>query len=252
MRWKKATGKKRVVLTARDMDILTFTGLCGYISSEQVAREWFKSRDRARHRLRDLFQAGLVDLSIVCSTRPNLVSLTRLGTKTVAKVRPSVKARLKTTRAIPVAGLEHHLAIVDARFFAAALRLRTGWCLAAWGGGQGELASELGLPQFRLRPDAAFVLTNHTRTCICCLEVDCGTEGTPVLDSKIERYGDLLGHGGIQELWVVVTAGVGRQETLKKLIAKGGLGRWTRFLTPSSINARPVAGFPRKLGGRGV
>jgi hypothetical protein len=107
------------VLVSRDYDLLAFTGLCRYVSTDQIARAFFPSEDRARRRLRVLLDAGLIVVLVADSTRPNLVSLTRRGIAVVAERSPKVAERLRTSGAVRLSAIDHHLAIVDARLFAA-------------------------------------------------------------------------------------------------------------------------------------
>ena len=56
---KRGTGP--VVLTDRDIELLCLVGLCRYVSTNQLAREFFPSLDRARRRMREQLAAeGLV------------------------------------------------------------------------------------------------------------------------------------------------------------------------------------------------
>ena len=104
----------------RDLDILTLVGLCRFVTTLQVARDLFPSEDRARRRLRQLFDAKLVAVTLTSSTQPNLISLTREGHELIKAHRPELAARIRRTGLIRLGELERHLLLVDARLYAAA------------------------------------------------------------------------------------------------------------------------------------
>src|SRR5690349_4337175 len=108
--------RARVVeLTERDVECLTLIGLSGYVSLEQLEREFFPSRDRCCRRLRQLFDGRLVQITLAGSTRPNLVSLTHRGLSVVVNHAPDLEGRARLAGAIRLIGVPHHLAVVDAR-----------------------------------------------------------------------------------------------------------------------------------------
>jgi hypothetical protein len=104
----------------RDLDILTLVGLCRFLTTPQVARDLFPTEDRARRRLRQLFDAKLIAVTLTSSTQPNLISLTREGHEMLKAHRPELAARIRRTGLIRLGELERHLLLVDARLYAAA------------------------------------------------------------------------------------------------------------------------------------
>src|SRR5688572_23286116 len=84
-----------VVLTERDLDLLTFVGLVGYASQDQLAGEFFTSRDRCRRRTRQLVDVGYLRITLVDSRAPYLLSLTSSGLRVLEAERPEVAERVR-------------------------------------------------------------------------------------------------------------------------------------------------------------
>lgn len=254
------TRQKKVVVqkTERDIQLLTLVGLCKYVSSIQVARTFFAhNRKNSDRRLRKLYHAGLIDLSITGSRLPNLVTLTRPGLALLKKKSPSVATRCSRLTSIPLSGVEHHLGIVDVRLATAKRCQETpGWQLLRWENGRGDLYRQLGLASYRLQPDALFEMLRWRSELVCALEVDLKTEPLSVLTDKLDgRYDRALKDRVIDQLWVALKGGVERKYHVQATARRLGIGAQVVVLaladlqgTDSGGKVRPGAGGVRGLG----
>lgn len=240
-----------VVLTPRDYELLQLVGITRYLSTEQVARELFPTVDRCRRRLRALFDAGLVRVTLAGSTKPNLVSLTRHGLTTLAREDPTLGVSLHLPGVIRLAGIEHHLGVVDARLYLAALARRDGGTVQAFESAAGALGRALGFANGPLRPDAVARLAFADGATTVALEVDTGSEASRALAPKFARYRDILG-SVVEELWVIASGGPGRLAHVAALAAAAGVGEATRILPVELVRARPVVAPPGRVGGTGA
>jgi hypothetical protein len=243
-------------LIPRDYEMMLFVGLCKYVCTGQLKQEFFTSLNRARRRIRKLFDAGLLDIHVAGSTSQNLVSLSKEGLALVKKSFPQLTERLNRPGTISLAGVEHHLAVVDVRQYLATLTQTRSWALLGWQSGSGALAQELGLLQFRLRPDALAEIETNTNpgTITLGIEVDCGTENMGfTLAGKLDKYGQVFLSGDlIDELWIVVTGGKLRQQSLEEQVRQAGLEQWTRVIAHSLLLTRPVVSVVDEAAGQGV
>ena len=235
-------GKARPLnLTERDFDLLALVGSCRYLSTTQVASEFFPSTDRCRRRLRQLYDGGLLRVTLAGSTVPNLLSLTSAGVSVVGERDPELEARLRLPGAIALSGIRHHLGIVDVRLYLTALAAMRGHLLRRWTGGGGAFARDLDLPRFGLTPDGLAELEVVGRSWRLAVEVDCGTETRRVLQAKLVRYAAVFeAELDLGELWVVVDAGAARERLLHELVLEAGLGERTRLMPLPHCQARPV------------
>lgn len=229
-----------VVLTERDLDVLTVVGLCRFVSTEQLSRECFPSLDRCQRRLRQLLDGGFVRVTLSASTEPNLVSLTPTGLTLLADRRPEVGSRAHLAGAINLVGVEHHLLLVDARLYLAVLVRSEGGRLLRLEGGQGGLAEELGLRHAGLMPDGLAELQLDSGTVRLAVEADCGTEVGKILAAKLRRYREAFDTEALAEVWVVVSGGAGRRSGIEALARQVGVAEWTRVMTREHVVARPV------------
>jgi len=241
---------KPVVFTERDFNILLLTGLNRYLSTAQLAREFFTSADRCQHRLRQLYDAGYLNITLAGSTHSNLLSLTSLGLSVVVKAQPGLAGRLHLAGAIRLAGVRHHLLVADARLYVAALAKQQGSTLWRWSNSGGEMSEEIGLEKYRLEPDGLAELQTPQGILRLAVEADCGTETATVVEHKLEKYAAVIPIGLVRELWLVVAGGKKRQDTLTTLAEKTGLAKYTRLFTAQQINERPVKQPPERLAGR--
>jgi len=237
-----------VVITKRDIDVMILTGLCRYLSAEQLARELFPSINRCRRRVRQLFDAGLLRITLASSIKSNLVSLTRKGKAVIGEHAPKVAQRIRLLeRGINLTGVEHHLGVVDARLYAAALSERLNKPLVHWDNAGGRQGRELGLPHWHLQPDG---LAEFARGVYVAVEVDCGSEPRSVLTDKLERYNGVAHEGTVDALWIVVLGGVQRQQSILGLVENHGLEQWARVMSREHIVARPARDLPARAGNR--
>lgn len=227
-------------ITSRDMDLLLLVGLTRTISAEQLAREFFPTADRCRRRLRRLFDTGYIRVTLFSSNQPSLVSLSRSGLALVESSWPDLATGLHLPGAISLAGVPHHLAVVDVRLYLAALVESEGGRLLAFESGKGRLARELRLNAYHLVPDALAELQIGNDGFVIGSEVDCGTEGLRALQAKLTKYRDLFNQGELEELWVIVVGNEVRQRSLVELVVKAKLADVTRVMNVNHLTLRPV------------
>lgn len=233
------------MLTAWDFDALILVGLCRYMTALQVARGTGRTLDRARRRLRRLFDAGYFDFALVSSNAPTLVSLSTAGVAAVRERHPELAARLgRPAAAIAQAGVNHHLGVVDARLYTVAWGESRGTRLVRWANAGGDVARELGLPAFHVEPDGVAQFDARLGgPRFVAVEVDCAaTEpaGSVVAD-KLDRYTAVFAAHGLDRLWVVVKdAAPERLRTVAALVARAGLAERVRVVDHALIVARPV------------
>lgn len=228
-----------VALTERDIDLLTLIALVRYLSLTQAAREFFPSTDRARRRVRLLFDAGYLAITLTASTSPNLLSLTRSGLLAVFERVPSrLGKQLRLAGPIRLAGVKHRLAITDTRLFAAHLGIACGLPLIRWSQAGGELSRERGLDVLHLDPDGIAELTGNR---FIAAEIDCSTEALGVLRSKLSRYAQAATSRRLHGLWLVLLGGTERTENVRALVREAGLSGWALVLTHAQVLSRPVA-----------
>jgi hypothetical protein len=241
-----------IQLAERDFQLLTLVGLCRYVSSVQVARAFFAgSRTNGDRRLRKLYHASLVDISMTGSQRPNIVSLSRQGLDLLKERSPELARRCSRLTSIPLTGIEHHLGIVDVRL-AVAKRCQedSGWSLSHWENGRGERYRQLGLSRYRLQPDALFDLTCVDQEKVCALEVDLGTEPLSILADKLDgRYDLALADGVIDELWLAVEGGAARVGNVKQLIERLGLAHKSKTVSLQELRGNGSGGSTRRRAG---
>lgn len=239
VRGKRANGGRRVVLVERDLDVLALVALYRYLSTEQVARDLFPSEDRCRRRLRQLYDAGYVNLHIMASNEPAIVTLTASGLNGLGQDRPDVAENVHLPGPLRLAGLPHHLAVVDARQYVRALARADGGVVVRCERGQRGLARDLGLDEARLVPDAVERLVFGRDIVTISVELDRGTEGSRVLGQKLVRYKPVLDSGKL-ELWIVLSGGEGRRRNVESLVRDAGLAEHTRVMDVEHVRARPV------------
>lgn len=229
------------MLTERDYEVLLLAGVCGYVTRVQIARELFTSFTRCYRRTIALFDDGLLEVTLLGSTAPDLLSLTAQGLEVVRERFPEVAQGLRVPGPLKRTGVLHRLAVVDARLYARAYGEACGTPLLEWSGAGGPLWEELGIGEHGLRPDGLLVLDDGNDGQRIAVEVDAGTEPSKVLDDKLRRYRSALAAGCVDELWVVVAgAGEGRLESLRRLVARLELAASTRVMPLCAVCHRPV------------
>lgn len=233
---------RALVLTERDYDLLFMLAEHRYLATDQVARELFPTPDRCRRRVRQLYDAGYLAVTLVSSTSPNVLSLARDGVRALEDVDPTYAEAVRLPGAMRQAGISHHLACADTRMYVQALAEQRGEVLARWSNNGGAIGRHLGLAAWHLEPDglADIELASGSVVTIAC-EVDCGTETVRVLNAKLARYAAVFeADPGLDELWVVVASGEGRLRTIVDLVHAEGLEPWTRVMPLDHLTARPV------------
>jgi hypothetical protein len=234
----RASKRPVVALTERDVDLLVLVGLCGYLSLTQVAREFFCSEDRARRRVRKLYDGSLIAFTLTSSVEPNLLSLTRQGLLAVAsRVPSSLAERLRLGGPIRLAGVRHRLATSDTRIYAAHLGRKRGTPLTRWSTAGGELGRERGLDKLHLAPDG---LAEYQGNQYIAAEIDCSTEALGVLDSKFARYAQAAREKRLDGLWLVVIGGQDRRANLQALVDAAGLSGWALVIVHDQLLRRPI------------
>jgi len=246
-----------IVLTERDIQALVLTGLCGYVTGEQLAREFFPSADRSRRRLRQLFDAGLVRVHAVASNQAALVALTSAGLAALRARAPEAAARARLPGPINLAGIVHHVGVVDLRLYVAALGGIGGPRLLAWANAGADLAREAGFHAHRLEPDAVFDLDGEHRAGLAggvarvAGEFDASTESGPALARKLAAYRAALADACCDELWLVAAGGPQRRAAVADIVHAAGIADRTRLFTVEDIVARPARLPPGFVGAAG-
>jgi hypothetical protein len=234
----RASKRPVVALTGRDVELLILIGLCRYLSLAQATREFFPSEDRARRRIRQLFDAGLLAVTLSSSIEPNLLSLTRLGLAAVLERIPSeLGERVRMAGPIRLAGVRHRLAITDTRIYASHFGRQRGTPLTRWSNAGGELGRERGLDKLHLAPDgmAEFAGSHYVGA-----EIDCSTESLSVLRSKFDRYRTAAVDQQLHGLWLVVIGGEERQANLRRLVDAAQLSGWAAIIPHDQLLTRPI------------
>jgi len=264
---QKREDESTVNQTDRDIEVETLAGLTSYLTSQQIARELFPSLDRARRRLRQLYDSGYLNVVLSGSNQPNLVTLTAKGKAAVVERCPELAGRLRVVRQIHQAAVEHHLGVVDCRLYAADLGVQCQTPLLAWDNAGGSLQRQLGLFQHGLKPDglAEFARSQHGSrdsdrgSWFVCVEFDCGTEPLSVLRKKAERYLAVACEGQVDSLWLVAKARPSRQRRIAGLLREQGLEQWARLIPHEHTLIRPAqkppkvhekSGEPARAGGQ--
>lgn len=240
---RKPTGAA-LALTERDLDVLTLTGLCRYVSTNQLGREFFPTLDRARRRLRSLFDAGYLSITLASSTLPNLVSLTRKGLSAVAETRSGMADRLALAGTIRLAGVRHHLGVVDVRLYAAALGTARDAPLVRWSNAGAARLKDFAFDAAHIAPDGLAEFQAPQGPVAIAIEVDLGTETLAVLSKKWSRYRRIASAGSIDALWVYVDAGVARRAAVAEGLEAHNLAAWSRVFGDEVVH-RPVVDFAR-------
>lgn len=232
---RRATRRRRMAidLTPRDVELLTLVGLTGYCSTAQLAREFFPTEDRCRRRIRALFDAGLVSVTLASSTKPNLLSLSRPGLALLRSHRPELDGRVHLAGAVRLAGVDHHLAVVDARLYAASL---PGATLLEWSNAGGEVRKRLGLSELHLVPDG-IAQFEHV---VVAVEVDCASQARSVIASKLARYDEAFRLRLLDGAWFVVVDAAERQAGIATMVVERGLADRVRVVDHAQLLHRPV------------
>ena len=248
-RGRRNKNHRPVVLTDRDIYIMILVGMCRYCSTDQIAREFFPTKDRCRRRLRQLYDADYIAVTLTSSTEPNLLSLSKYGINELRERKPELADRVRLAGSIRLIGVPHHLAVIDSRLYIKALGEKHDTPLLAWSNAGGSLGQEIGLDTW-LVPDGLAELEVDYDIKRIAVEVDCGTESTKVLRNKLERYYNLDALGiVVNELWFVMATGKQRQNTVTRLVREAGVDSWTKVMSHERLIKRPVQKPSKYVGG---
>lgn len=223
------------MLTERDLRLLLLVGLNRFLSSEQAALALPWSPDRCRRRVRKLFDHRYLDVHLLSSTAPNILSLTKQGIAILRQRYPDLGHRIRRAGTIRAIGVDHHLRVVDARLYAAALGKAFDAPLKHWFGPGSAETAHLGLLAAGLRPDGVAVFEGGS---VFAIEADQGSERPPALASKLTKY--KMVQARLTGLWFIACGGPRRLETVRGLIRDAGLGRFAQVMTPKHLTTRPV------------
>jgi len=234
---------KAIALTPRDHDLMTVVGLSRFISVEQLAHVFFPSADRCRTRVRQLFDAGVVDVTLVSSTAPSLVSLSRLGRAILRDTRPEVAARLTPIRAFALHAVPHHLLIVEMRLGLARI-MRDGHLDALRVDAPAEDAASW--RRFGLVPDATALVERFGTRHLIALEADRGTEQDEVVVAKLARYERALAAGTADRIVVAVEADL-EVARIERLVRRAGVDRMSVVVSRAGLRSGDSAALAARL-----
>lgn len=215
----------RVVLTARDLEVLTSVQELRFVTLRQLERLHFASAQTAARRLRLLTSAGLVHLYRVPAIGEHLVSLTKSGFERAVHHNGSAggvggEGPVERNSFNPFF-LQHQLAITDFRIsLRLSVALRSDIRLLGFIADYAASTNGRKAPERRLRlvasgpeqpsatiahcPDGAFALERDGQLGLLFLEVDRGSEtvGDPErgVGKAMRFYLQLLASGGYQRL----------------------------------------------------
>ena len=234
-----------VVLTERDLEVLRLVGAVGYIATEQIARELFPNLDRARRRLRQLFDGRYIRVAVTDTRTQNLVSLTPAGRDALEVTHGGPVDGLVLCGAISLSSVWHHLAIVDVRLAMAAMKSAGIGELLEWNGGRSQRSINAGFAAAKIAPDGIADIQLGATTGVVAVEVDCATEGTRFLKSKLDHYARTLPTLAKTELWVLALGEPRRLDHVRRLCDESGIARKTRLFSHADVLRRPFRLVPR-------
>ena len=239
---QRAPKARPVLITERDLNLFELLVWCGYMASEQVERELFPSRDRCLRRCRQLYDANLLDVTLVQSQHDNLVSASRLARQVLREQRPGAIQGIRQPKPWRLGQVERRLMAVDAFLYIKALGEHRQTPLARWSWPGGSLHRELGLSDWGLSPDGVAELDMGEPVHIA-IEVDLARPAP--LENSLPRYQEVARQQVFDALWVVVSAGADRRlAVLDRLAKRAGLGEWMRALDRAWLTTRPLQELP--------
>ncbi|MEO5987746.1 MAG: replication-relaxation family protein [Candidatus Eisenbacteria bacterium] len=202
----RSSGSDRVILTPRDLALLSSLAEHRYLACSQLERLHFVSPQTARRRVRLLEQAGLVRLIDAPGVEERVATLGQAGAAALGSAagRSSVDRRPGGRPQNPLF-LRHHLACAEFRLrLGAECGARTDLRVAGYlpehlmhktGSGapvkylRDGVPAPAGEPGLTHCPDAVFALTRAERSALFFLELDRGTE---VLSSAQHGVGKIV------------------------------------------------------------
>ncbi len=224
-----------VHLTERDYLLLDAVARCGYLTSAQITREFFKSQDRALHRLRQLVDARYLNATLLASRAPNLLSCTSAALDALRDRDGSLDG-IRLPSPIRASAVPHFVLTNDFRLYCAALREAGHGELLRWDAGAGVESQNT--RAHRLRPDATISVRLGSAVGTAFVEIDCGHEGAD-LEDKLSRYARLLPVPATQ-VWIVAAGPVARVLAVARMCRRHQIDRFCRLFTPEDICVRPA------------
>lgn len=237
----------RLALTDRDREVLRLVGLAGVLSTDQIRRDLFPSIDRARFRLRKLYDVRLLNRFSYTSSKPDAYLLTQRGLRELeADGRAASISLLR--RAPSYSGEAHARLLGDVLLYLRALVRSTANAeLLAWGRGRNaKVWSRSGLKGTGVVPDGMAVVASDGGEATLAIEADCATESVDTLSRKWCAYSAA---SVVDELWVVAAGGARRLDAIQRSLGEFPLVRTrTRLFDAQLVRDRPVR-QPPTLGG---
>lgn len=221
-----------MVATQRDLDLLTLVGLTRGATTVQLARVFFPNEDRARRRLRSLFDAGLLHVTLTSSTSPNLVTLARPGRDLLLASRPALRERVEPSRPLAPHAVRHHLLVVELRLWLILLKRQGVVGRLVVETPPGDLAS---WRRHHLIPDAVADLDVGGQGRLIALEADRGTEAAVVLEDKLARYVGALREGVADGLVIGVEGDLPELRRVAGIARRTGLGRGVAVVSTEAL-----------------
>ncbi len=225
-------GKRSVVGSARDLDVLQSLGWAGFLTTAQIARLHFPSRRTAERRLRALLDHGFVRCLLQNGHlhRDNVHLLTPLGAERLSEERCLDPETVKPRRIPRPQKLRHALAVrgVFVEFVLAA-RL-PGFEVEDLVFDE-DLATHSAFAVHHLVPDALASIRVVGIAATIAIEVDLGTETTTTLKKKFESYRRVKANqitGTIRGLaLLLVVERAARLTTVRRLLGAQKLDAWS-------------------------
>lgn len=217
-RYARIADRTPVTLTPAKVALLRYLGVLGIASSHQLAALACPSAKSGRRHLRQLFDAGLVEVigasrvmlaspelandeRLLYGSAPNLFTLTRAGQRALTEREISLASKPTAMGPKNSLFLGHHLAVNDVYIWLTlTARAHPGHRLGTWDNscrGLNEASSQV--PQ--IYPDAWFTYHLGKRTLVAFVEADRSTErGSRRLRQKLAGYQVLYRGDGIRSL----------------------------------------------------
>ncbi len=230
-----------MVVTARDLTALQCIGRHQYLSTAQIARDLFPSLDRARRRLHALAKHGCVDRFVIDSRQPHVHRVTRRAVSLLENAGLTTAGIVLPRRAPSLLGLTHQLTLADTLLWLEQLGVQTPEIVSVWWRrGRDHAIRRLGLSEWKLVPDAVARLEYESGHTVIGIEVDCGTEGAPILRMKWERYAAAMEAGVLGELWIAVESTGTRLQRIAAQVEAAGIAERTRLMDRGHTIGRPA------------
>lgn len=220
--------EKKIFLMSRDFNILWALARMGSLRTQDLGRLFFGSGSGANKRLRVLFDAGLIEVSVASLAQENVYTLAPKGKEALQGRFPQEVFRFAPTGKLN----REHLHALNAFRISLVLAVRKAGLQLSFFRPEWELKRESNPNLIGLVPDALFEIEDKSgRRFTYALEVDLGTEDPAYFGkTKIRRYAAFLASGlpfyGEKKARVLIVAkGARRLEALSWMIRKEGASR---------------------------